>query len=114
VVSSQTTVAGVMPVDGVGPSQIDVAATVFNHFGVPAAPGLPGKPLGQVAPPSSPEGRYFDETSTSPRRSSGSSDATYSAALAISDESWCSRCLSCSRLRTASVMSMIWPMPASS
>ena len=55
VVSSRSTVAGVMPVDGVGPSQIDVAATVFHHFGVPTPPGLPGKPLGQAAPPSSPE-----------------------------------------------------------
>ena len=37
VVSSRTTVAGVMPVDGVGPSQIDVAATAvsYTHLTLP-------------------------------------------------------------------------------
>ena len=51
VVSSRTTVAGVMPITATGPSQVDVAATVLDHFGVARPAGLAGTPLGRTAAP---------------------------------------------------------------
>lgn len=48
-VSSKTAVQGLMPTDARQPSQVDLSATVLNHFGVATPSGQAGIPIGNAA-----------------------------------------------------------------